>query len=126
MASIGIGTAVDLRSSAERAGGGYQLPVGQPESGSNVLADNPDAAAFSRLFGQGKLQTISAHDTESFMLNSYRDMVDLPSGTKCLPAHVRDYRRTRVRRGVDPLHGWKGSNRLGQRRTTTLAGDGRG
>ncbi len=112
LASIGIGTAVDLRSSAERAGGGYQLPAGATGVWLDVLADNPDsAAAFSRLFGQGKLQTISAHDTESFMLNSYRDMVDLPSARSA-------YRRTfeiiaEPASGVVLIHCTAGKDRTG-------------
>lgn len=109
---IGIGTAVDLRSAAERAGGDYQLPAGATGVWLDVLADNPDsAAAFSRLFGQGKLHTISAQDTESFMLNSYRDMVELPSARTA-------YRRTfeiiaEPESGVVLIHCTAGKDRTG-------------
>jgi protein-tyrosine phosphatase len=88
LAGLGIGTAVDLRSAAERVVGEYQLPAGAEGVWLDVLADSPDsAAAFAQLFGTGELHRISAADTEAFMLNSYRDMVVLPS--------ARDaYRRT--------------------------------
>lgn len=112
LARLGVGTAVDLRSAAERAGGDYQLPSGATAIWLDVLADNPaSAAAFSRLFADGQLHSITAEDTETFMLNSYRDMVELPSARHA-------YRRTfevvaDPSSGVVVIHCTAGKDRTG-------------
>ncbi len=91
MASLGIRTVVDLRTSAEREQQPTVLPLGAVRRGADVLADasyagaaNLGKLAAEALSGRDVADGFAGRDLRAIMLESYRDFAELGSGRRAV------------------------------------------
>lgn len=113
---LGIATVYDLRTAAERVASPDRLPEGVRTVGLDVLADSAsdvaasvdrladDPAALAESFGEGR--------GAALMVESYRDIVSLPSALVAFGALYRDLLDQR-RSGAALFHCTTGKDRTG-------------